>query len=460
MRSSMILFGLVTLLASFAGCSSTSLDPNRFASQAADANRDESRLEKALRELCAGGSIEFCEKESRVLLENGKSERAKLAAAMGCQKNRASSCALQGDILLAEGKIADADQILSHSCESKTALDGAACPGAGEAAFLRNDPKRALRYWKRGCQQGNLVSCYFEGKAHRLANRVGESMPPLGKACDGRVLGACSELGISMVLEGKVEPAVEKFAVDCERRSHRACRWQPLLEERVKQKDLDKTLEKDCRKNNSLEACYDSIVLQFLRKGGRSLALHRWKENCKAGHKMSCWERFIEENGLKPLSQMNPDLEKFCAEGILVACYFRGLNYAEQGHRDRALPFWSDACAKGEAWSCYLASESDLAADGERTRFAAKACELGLKRACPSEDGAFAEMQVKKSTTAIDYANACTNGDAEACAYLGTRKAAETSDGPVSTEAKELFRKACLASSTIGCEALAKALRP
>jgi hypothetical protein len=460
MRFSWTILPLLSLLSALAGCSTTSLDPNRFASEAAEANRDEWRLEKSLRELCASGLIEFCEKESRVLLENGKTEAAKVAAAMGCVKNRASACALQGDILLAEGKVADADQILSHSCDSKTALDGAACPGAGEAAFLRGDPKRALRYWKRGCQQGSLVSCYFEGKAHRLANRVGDSMPPLKKACDARVLGACSELGISIALEGRLEPALEKFAIDCERRSHRACRWLPLLEARLKTKDLDKTLEKDCRQGNSQEACYDSIVLQFLRKGGRALALHRWKENCKAGHQMSCWENFVEENGLKPLTQMNPELEKFCREGILVACYFRGLNFAEAGHRERALPLWKEACGKGEPWSCYLASESELVAEPERTQLAKKACEFGLKRACPNEDPALAEMQVKKSTTVIDYTAACGNGDAEACAYLGTRKAAESNEGRASADAKELFRKACLASSTIGCEEFAKALRP
>lgn len=458
--TSIPLLSFALAVAALSGCSSVSLDPNRFASQAADANRDESRIEKSLRQLCEKGMIEFCEKEARVLLENGKGSRAKMAAAVGCQKGRASSCALEGDILLAEGNIPEADQILSNSCESKTALDGASCPGAGEAALLRNDTNRALRYWKRGCQQGSLSSCYFEGKAHRLAGRIAESFPPLKKACDGHVLGACSEHGISLALEGKLEAAIEDFSADCDRRSHRACRWQPLLEERVKQKDLDKTLDKDCKKNNSLEACYDSIVLQFLRKGGRSLALYRWKENCKAGHKMSCWENFVEENGLRPITQMNPELEKFCSEGILIACYFRGLNYAEEGRRERALPLWSDACGKGEPWSCYLASESDLIAETEKASYAQKACDLGLKRACPNPDAAMNEMVVKKNTAGIDYASACTNGDAEACAYLGAQKAAAAAkDEKVSAEAKELYRKACLGSSTLGCESLVKALK-
>lgn len=447
----------VTLLAS--GCATVSLDPVRFASQAADANREETRIENALHALCDKGLSEFCEKEARVLLENGKSEHAKVAAARGCHAGRISSCATEGDILLAEGKIREAMQVLTAACESKSALDGIACPGAGEAATQSGDAVKALRLWKRGCGLGNLVSCYFEGKAHRLANRIVESQAPLKRACDGGVLGACSELGISLALDGKMELAREKFAADCERRSHRACRWTPLLEEKEKRKDLDKVLDQDCRKNNSREACYDSTVLQFLRKGGRTLALYRWKENCKAGHKMSCWESFIEENGLKPISQMNPELERYCLEGILVACYFRGLNYAEAGRREKALPLWSDACGKGEPWSCYLASESEIVGETERAGFRGKACELGLTRACAKSD-ASAEMIVKKAKPeAIDYVAACTNGDADACAYLAVKKAKTAPDGYQNGDAKEHFRRACLASSTLGCEGLVKSLK-
>jgi len=449
---------VVLALSLLAGCSHVSLDPNRFASQAADANRDESRIEAALHTLCDRGQSEFCEKEARVLLENGKGEAAKVAAARGCLAGRNSSCATEGDILLAEGKIPAAAQVLTGACESKSALDGIACPGAGEAAFQSGDATKALRLWTRGCSLGNLVSCYFEGKAHRLANRVGDSVAPLKRACVGGVLGACSELGISFALQGKLEPALEKFNADCDRRSHRACRWAPLLEEKLKRKDLDKTLDLDCRKNNSREACYDSTVLQFLRRGGRTLALYRWRENCKVGHKMSCWESFIEENGLKPITQLNPELEKYCGEGILVACYFRGLNFAEEGRRERALPLWSDACGKGEPWSCYLASEADSLGDTERAGFRAKACDLGLKRACANPETP--EIVVKKAKPeAIDYAGACTNGDADACAYLAEKKARDAPEGIENGDAKEHFRRACLGSSTLGCEGLVRATK-
>lgn len=459
-RFSAVLSVVVPALALFlGGCASVSLDPVRFASQAADANRDESRIENALHSLCDKGLAEFCEKEARVLLENGKTEPAKVAAARGCLAGRNSACAAEGDILLAQGKIPEANQVLSGACESKSALDGVACPGAGEAAYQAGDSARALRLWKRGCSLGNLVACYFEGKAARLGNQVGASLAPLKRACEGGVLGSCSEYGISLALDGKLESALDKFNSDCERRSHRACRWAPLLEEKTKRKDLDRTLDTDCRKNNSREACYDSTVLQFLRKGGRTLALYRWKENCKAGHKMSCWESFIEENGLKPLTQMNPELEKYCTEGILVACYFRGLNYAEAGKRERALPLWSDACSKGEPWSCYLASESEAIGETERAGFRAKACEIGLKRACANPDGD-AEMIVKKAKPeAIDYPASCTSGDADACAYVATKKAKESPDGAANGDAKEHFRRACLASSTLGCEGLVKALK-
>jgi hypothetical protein len=442
-----------------AGCSSVSLDPVHFASQAAEANREETRIETALRALCDSGDAEFCEKEARVLLENGKGELAKVASARGCQAGRISSCATEGDILLAEGKIPEAAQVLTGACESKVALDGLACPGAGEAAFQSGNPVKAVALWKRGCTLGNLVACYFEGKADRLANRVPDSLPTLKRACDGGVLGACSEYGISLALNGKIEAALENFTADCDRRSHRACRWAPLLEEKLKRKDLDKTLDLDCRKNNSREACYDSTVLQFLRKGGRTLAIYRWKENCKAGHKMSCWESFIEENGLKPITQMNPELEKYCQEGILVACYFRGLNYAEEGKRERALPLWSDACGKGEPWSCYLASETDSLGETERAGFRAKACEGGLKRACQATD-ANAEMTVTRTKPgAIDFATACSSGDADACAYVATKKAQDSPEGVHDGDAKEHFRRACLASSTLGCEGLVKALK-
>lgn len=439
-------------------CSSVSLDPNRFATQAADANRDETRIERALRDLCDRGQAEFCEKEARILIENGKPDLAVLASARGCQKGRNTSCALQGDILLAEGKIPQASQVLTSACESKTALDGVACPSAGEAAFLAGDAAKALRMWKRGCSLGNLVSCYFEGKSHRLANRTDASLSPLKRACDGGILGSCSELGISLALGGKLEDATEKFSQDCDRRSHRACRWLPLLEERARRKDLDRTLEQDCKKNNSLEACYDSIVLQFLRKGGRALALHRWRQNCKADHKMSCWESYMEENGLRPLSQMNPDLEKFCSEGILVACYFRGLNYADAGRRERALPLWTEACGKGEPWSCFIASESDLLVETERANLRAKACTLGLKRACDLTDPSLAEMTVSKGKTdKIDYAAACTAGDADACVFIAMTKAKQSPDGLATGDVKEQLRRACLSSSTLGCEGLVKA---
>ena len=156
---------------------------------------------------------------------------------------------------------------------------------------------------------------------------------------------------------------------------------------------------------------------------------------------------------------MNPELERYCLEGILVACYFRGLNYAEQGRREKALPLWSDACGKGEPWSCYLASESELVAETERAGFRAKACESGLKRACtvPNFDG---EMIIKKATPeAIDYVAGCTNGDADACAYVATKKVNSASDGYQNGDAKEHFRRACLAASTLGCEGLVKSLK-
>lgn len=450
-------FAALLLLSS---CASISLDPNRFINQAADANRDESRIENSLRTLCDQGLVEFCEKEARVLLENGKSEKAKLAAARGCEKGRITSCSLQGDILLAEEKFAEAALVLTPACESKTALDGIACPGAGEAAYLASDPAKALRLWNRGCQLGNKVSCYFSGKAHRLANRLQDSFISLKKACDAGVIGSCSELGITLALDGKFDQAVEKFADDCDRRSHRSCRWLPLLEEKLKSKDLEKTLDLDCRKNNSLEACYDSTVLQFLRKGGRTLALYRWKENCKANHKMSCWESFMEENGLRPLTQMNGELEKFCGEGILVACYFRGLNFAESGKRERALPLWSDACSKGEPWSCYLASEVESISELEKKAFQERGCALGLKRACPVEDPALAEMKVAKGASlVIDFAKACNSGDADACAYIGAQKAKESPQGPHDGNAKDYFRRACLASSTLGCEGLVNSMK-
>lgn len=449
---------LVTL--ALTSCASVSLDPNRFINQAADANRDESRIEKSLHTLCDMGQVEFCEKEARILLENGKGDLAKNAAARGCSKGRASSCAIEGDILLAEEKVQEAMQVLAPACESKSAIDGIACPGAGEAAHLANDIPKALRLWTRGCQLGNKVSCYFQGKAYRLADRVTESLVPLRKACDAGVLGSCSELGISLALGGKLEVAIEKFSEDCERRSHRACRWLPLLEEKIKTKTLEKTLEQDCRKNNSLEACYDSTVLQFLRKGGRALALHNWKENCKANHKMSCWETFVEENGLRPLTQMNPDLERFCAEGILVACYFRGLNFAEAGKRERALPLWSDACSKGEPWSCYLASQLDFISAGEKKEFQQKACSLGMRNTCSAVDAALNEMTVTKgAATPIDFTEACKGGDADACAYIAVKKARESTQGREDGDSKEYFRRACLASSTLGCEGLVQALK-
>lgn len=458
MRNSIPFLPLAILLLS--SCSSVSLDPNRFITQAADANRDETRIEKSLRTLCDQGLGEFCEKEARVLLENGKGGLAKIAARKGCEKGRSSSCAVLGDILLAEEKFSEATLVLSPACESKATLDGIACPGAGEAAYLGNDPTKALHLWTRGCQLGNKVSCYFAGKAHRLANRLQESIAPLKKACDAGVLGSCSELGITLALDGNLEQAAEKFSQDCDRRSHRACRWLPLLEEKLKTKDLDKTLELDCRKNNSLEACYDSTILQFLRKGGRTLALYRWKENCKANHKMSCWEFFVEENGLRPLTQMNVDLEKFCGEGILIACYFRGLNFAESGKRERALPLWSDACAKGEPWSCYLASEVEFVSAPEKKAFQERACSLGLKRSCITEDPAMAEMTVSKGPAAsIDFGNACGSGDADACAYVGAKKAQESALGTQDGGSKEYFRRACLASSTLGCEGLVNAIQ-
>src|SRR5690606_27442836 len=59
LRSSIGVFLFSILLLAFAGCSSLSLEPNRFASQAASANRDDSRIEKALRELCQKGMVEF-----------------------------------------------------------------------------------------------------------------------------------------------------------------------------------------------------------------------------------------------------------------------------------------------------------------------------------------------------------------------------------------------------------------
>jgi hypothetical protein len=115
---------------------------------------------------------------------------------------------------------------------------------------------------------------------------------------------------------------------------------------------------------------------------------------------------------------------------------------------------------KGEGWSCYALSESELVAETDRARFGAKACELGLARACAKNDPALAEMKVKKAAAGpTDFVAACSSGDAEACAYLGATKEKEASDTQGQSEAKEYYRKACLASSTIGCEQLARSLR-
>jgi hypothetical protein len=452
----------IAVITSISSCSTSTLDPRGFASEASKAAKDESRLEGSLKELCERSGAEYCEKLAQVFLENGKIDLAEKAAATGCARERISSCALQGEILLSQGETEKALPLLSSSCESKTALDGAACTGAGEAAYLANDPRKAQALWKRGCQAGDLESCRFHGKALRISNRVQESMLPLSKACDGGIVGACSELGISLALNGKIEAAAEKFSTDCDRRSQRACRWLPILEEKLKNKTLEKTLDQDCRSNNSLEACYDSIALQFFRKGGRRLALHRWKENCKAGHKMSCWESFLEENSLRPMSHLSSELDRFCEDSILVACYYKGIHHSERGHKDKALSAWISACDKGEAWSCSLAAESGLLASSEEaTKLREKACSLGLQRSCAEGQAAenAVEMSVKSDKNpAPDFPSACANGDSDACAYLGRKKAKESDKGYEDEEAKDKFRKACLASSTLGCEGLVRGL--
>ncbi|MBC7385436.1 MAG: hypothetical protein H7301_04625 [Cryobacterium sp.] len=450
---------LLLVCFSLSACTSAALDPAKFPLRAADANRNESRIEAALETLCAKAGVEFCEKQARVLLENGKPLEAEAVASKACQAGKNSACSLAGEILLAQGKIPEASRLLTGACESASQKDGIACTGAGEAALLSDDRAGSLRLWKRGCQLGNVASCYYVGKTHRLANRISESLPPLTRACTAGVLGSCTEAGISLMLSGKSEGALEKFAADCEHRSMRACRWLPLLLDKSKNSALEKTLESDCRKNHSLEACYDSTVLQFLRPGGRTLALYRWKQNCGAGHSMSCWEEFLEVNGLRPLTQMNTELLKFCTDGILAACYARGVNFAEQGHPAEALSSWRGACDKNEAWSCLLASESDGPTISEKAKYREQACRLGLKKACePADTIGGLSVSVASPTTGTVTQPVCGSGDAEACAFEGTRRAETAPDKYDNAEALDLLKRACLASSTLGCEGYAKSL--
>lgn len=423
-----------------------------FTDRAIDSSRNPDNLEHEWKVLCEElNQSTFCPLLVREYRAAGKIADAKALASRRCGKAETESCIELGKTLYSEGAYGEADPYLKSACEGK---NPETCEWAGLVAAGLKDHTRALNHFRRGCSAGVESACYYQGRTLRTKGRNDEATGPLRKACDSGKTGACSELGIILWQSGKLDAGLKLFQTDCEKKVHRACRWLPLLERKLmppspQKKPLETILEQDCKKNQQLDACYDLTTLQFLRKGGRDLALYGWKENCKAGHSMSCWEVHLEESFEDADPIQSRDTKTFCNQGVLIACYYEAAQELLRGNTKEAYTTASALCEKGEPWSCHLAAQNPLLRDEDRDPLVKRACELGLKDDCPgttkTED---IEITVGSPATASDDPNAqCESGtNAEACGWIGF-EALKTDP----EKAKKNLEKACQERSVYSC---------
>ncbi|HJL24213.1 MAG TPA: hypothetical protein RMH80_18390, partial [Polyangiaceae bacterium LLY-WYZ-15_(1-7)] len=76
-------------------------------------------------------------------------------------------------------------------------------------------------------------------------------------------------------------------------------------------------------------------------------------------------------------------LEGVCLRGEGWACWLAGVGLDRRGERERAEAAYAQACERGHATACAHLAERR---EDERDALRARACELGLQRACDDED--------------------------------------------------------------------------
>lgn len=454
MHTPKVVLPFLIVLSVLTGCATQPKTSIEFLDRASDLSSNPSNLEQEWKVLCEEfKKSEFCSLLAREYRAAGKIEASKTISENHCKAGEAESCIELGKTLYSEGLYGEADPYLKSACLGS---NPESCEWAGLVAAGLKDHTRALNHYRRGCSAGMESACYQLGRSLRSKGRGGEATTPLRKACDSGVAGACTELAIVLWQSGKAEAGLKLFQADCERKVHRACRWLPLLERKLAPlspsiKPIEELLEKDCKKNDQKDACYDLAVLQFLRNGGRNLALHAWRENCKVSHPMSCWEVHLEESFESGISAHDKDSKEFCDKGVLIACYYEAATELLRGNSKAAYASAKTLCEKGEPWSCQLASQNPLLRDEERDPLLKKACELGLKDSCPGAGVADMEITVGSAvSTSESLSLQCDSGvNGDACAWMGYES--QKTDPSTSLS---YYQKACKLRSVYGCRLL------
>lgn len=504
------LLASLALVASLAlsACSSTS-PSSKYLEKAQSANRDYQKLMNAQKALCEKGSLDDCRNYARQLRTSGKIDEAREVLSAACEKGNGPSCVWRANYDFQTGRYGEAEEELNRSCEERPS---AICALAGQIAAQKGSPQKAAQYFKRGCAADHLDSCTLYGRSLRIQNQNGMAAPPLRKACDAKEPPACTDLAMILWADGKEEQALENFDRDCELRSDRACRFATIARLKRADANFETAKTQDCKSNNR-DACHAAATLQFMRKGGRALAMHRWRENCKAGHAISCWDVAVEENGVKPTSFLEEDSAALCEKNLGVACYFQGGIERAKGELKKAYASFRKACENGDSLGCDDAAKDPSLSDEERLKYGKIACDQGLKPSCrwvgqfltytgqideanrylelacpdrsPTQclnDGIVVKKSFASNRTAEELSTLCDQGDTGACIQNGERlareekplesktafgKACDRKDGDAcaylaklelsakNTDiARDLYRRACDLDSTLGCEAL------
>lgn len=501
-------FALLLLGGLVGSACSTGTPSSRYYEKAQAANRDARKLTTLQKELCEKGSAVDCTNYARSLLAEGQKDEAVAAFDLACSKGQAIACAERAVFDFDAGNYGEAEDALNEACEKTQARF---CVYAGQIAAQKGNPVRALNYFKKSCQAGDMASCVLHGRGLRIQNQFGLATPSLRKACDEGFTPSCTDLGIIHWGEGKQEKAIEDFDRDCERRYDRACRFANILRLKRANPSFDKTQEAEC-KNGSKDACHAAALLQFLRKGGRPLAMHRWRENCKAGHALSCWDDAIENTGILPTATLFEDARVSCDADVGAACALQAHLTRATGDRKTAYSLWAKACELGDSSGCQQAAQDSSLSDETRLRYLSLACDQGLKAACreagtdlywsgrteeakkyldiacPTRTALacieitsqVAESNRLEKLSPDDLAERCNTGEAAVCTIQGHalfkakrvdeamatfRKGCDHGDGDACAFlaergrkdgaldlARTLFRKACDLKSTLGCE--------
>ncbi|MGC4114106.1 MAG: tetratricopeptide repeat protein [Myxococcales bacterium] len=306
-------------------------------------------------------------------------------------------------VIKAEGKEGFADEKGALELFKK-ACDGGFAPGCASQATATRDPAASFALSQKACDLKSAPGCVQVGIKYRdgvgVAKDAKQAMAFAKKGCDGGETAGCIQAGMLLIDAGDAKGAVKLLDAACN--------------------------------GGARDACHN---LAILFAGGKSVA--------------------------KDEARVAAMLEKSCDLGLVDDCELAA-RFAVEGKKDdpkaqqKSQSLIRKACELGSGPACYMASIK--APDGDKARWAEKACAAELGEGC-FKVGILAE-EAKDLDRAVDFHDrACRTGWKMGCETATELIGRGAGKAELAKVYFDTLLKACEAGQFAGCEMPVRVLR-